>query len=454
MWITPKPHQIEAHRFLLSNRRAFNLSEMGTGKTLPCVLAVKDLWDNKAVSRVLVVAPLSTIGPVWDEHFFQFAPHIPRVLANKSYKRLNKLQSLTRGGVCIINPDGVKSLQHDIARWNPDLVIIDELSGYYRNAQTSRWASMAKLLGASNRPAWGLTGTPIPKALTDAYAQLLLMNPSALPRKRNGSVIMFTAFRDMFHNQPYPNIWTPKPGALEQVWGMMQPSVRFTRAQVMSELGATVRMRREVALSSEQAKMLADLKAQGVAKYGTAEIKAVNAQAELIKAVQIACGAVYASGDKNIRVPTKARLDAVLEIYEEAQSPIILAVPFINVAHLLLEMVTEKGLRGAMIIGDTPADRRTEIVRDFQGGGIDVLILHPKTAAHGLTLTRSHVVVWYAPLYDLELYNQLNDRVSRFGQSEQPLVIEIFSTQVELKIYNALRSKEKLQGTFLSLFEV
>ena len=96
---------------------------------------------------------------------------------------------------------------------------------------------------------------------------------------------------------------------------------------------------------------------------------------------------------------------------------------------------------------------RKQIVADFQAGKYDFLICHPETLAHGVTLTASHTVCWFGPIYDLELYAQLNDRIFRYGQENQPLVVEFCSTEAEARVYASLRSKERLSTKFLELFK-
>ena len=466
--ITPKPHQWQTRNFLLGNQWNYNLSQMGTGKTLAEVLALRELYIHDAVKRILVVAPLSVIGCVWDEHMQDFAPEVPRLLLNQSYSR-GKLMGTAGDGVLLINPDGVVSLCNALHVWRPQLVIIDEVAGYYRNMVGSsknpktgrrehnqRWAAMSGLLERHGRiPTWPMTGTPLPKDLMDCYSQLMLCTPWRLPKRRNGSIITYVGLRDQLHTQPYPDVWKPRPGALEYVYEMMQPAVRFTRKQVMSELDEPIRSRRQVPLSPDQKRMISELQAATKTTYGDATIKGVDASVLTTKITQIACGAVYACGDKVAYPPATARLEEVCRIQEEAGgSPIILAVPFIHVAKMLQSIATEKfKKRVAVIIGETPPNERTRLVREFQAGGLDWIVCHPKTAAHGLTLTRSHTVVWYAPIDDQELVAQLNDRISRFGQEEKPCVIELYSTPAELKVYKRNESKEALQGKFLDFFE-
>jgi hypothetical protein len=75
----------------------------------------------------------------------------------------------------------------------------------------------------------------------------------------------------------------------------------------------------------------------------------------------------------------------------------------------------------ARIFGETSADRRTAIVERFQSGSkdsFDVLLLSPKAAGVGLTLTAAthviHLTRWWNPAVE----DQCTDRAYRIGQTK------------------------------------
>lgn len=454
--IVPLPHQWDTLGFMLENKRAFNLSACGSGKTLPSVLAIAALFESGAESRILVVAPLSVISTTWKDHLAQFSPGIPIMSMDVSGKRKKQCAALVGfKGIVLINPDGIQSVWHDLCNWKPGLMVIDELAGYYRNTRTNRWKAAASLIYKAQPAVWGFTGTPVTKNLMDAYAQILLVNPSKMPRsQRTGKVMSYVQFRDMLMTNPAAHIWLPKPDALDRVHALMQPAIRFGR-EVMGDIKTPIRLRKEVSLTPEQKTLLAALIKDGMAKFGSAQIKAKEAMTFVTKAVQIALGEVYDNKGNAINVPSGPRVQALLDVFDEVElSPIIVAVPYIPAMLALAETLRLKGWRVAVIYGDTKQQERGDIVKQFQAGGYDFLLCHPKTLAHGVTLTRSSTVVWYGPTYDLELVSQLNDRIFRYGQKGQPLIIEFSGTTVENKIYAAVHGKEQLSGKFIDLFGV
>jgi SNF2 family DNA or RNA helicase len=77
------------------------------------------------------------------------------------------------------------------------------------------------------------------------------------------------------------------------------------------------------------------------------------------------------------------------------------------------------------IYGNTSADKRTKIVAQFQSDenkGFDVLLLSPKAAGVGLTLTAAtnviHLTRWWNPAVE----DQCTDRVYRIGQDKEVTV--------------------------------
>jgi len=53
----------------------------------------------------------------------------------------------------------------------------------------------------------------------------------------------------------------------------------------------------------------------------------------------------------------------------------------------------------------------------------------------------------------LEVYEQVNARIRRYGQTHKQQILHVVGTPVERRLYSLLRSKEKVQDKFLAMFE-
>jgi SNF2 family DNA or RNA helicase len=79
---------------------------------------------------------------------------------------------------------------------------------------------------------------------------------------------------------------------------------------------------------------------------------------------------------------------------------------------------------------------------------------HPKTVAHGLTLTRGTSIIWPGPTYDLTWFKQLNGRQARIGQKEKTeIIVMLAKGTLEEDIYNnILMAKAGRMTNLLDLF--
>jgi SNF2 family DNA or RNA helicase len=128
-------------------------------------------------------------------------------------------------------------------------------------------------------------------------------------------------------------------------------------------------------------------------------------------------------------------------------------VPLTGTLHML-ERELSKHWSVGVINGDVSSTKRNEIFRGFQHEkDPHVLIAHPGTMAHGLTLTTASTIIWYGPVNSNETYVQANGRIERIGKNKVSNVIHIEGTDLEYKMYERLRNKQKLQGLLLDLIQ-
>ena len=121
---------------------------------------------------------------------------------------------------------------------------------------------------------------------------------------------------------------------------------------------------------------------------------------------------------------------------------------------LLVEQAEKRGLNYAVLDGDANDRLRNEVEGAYQAGKYDVLIAHPATVAHGLTLTRGTTIVWASPTDNTEWFKQGNRRQARRGQTQKTRVITVIAegTVDELAYENCI-NKGVREDIFLNLCE-
>jgi SNF2 family DNA or RNA helicase len=234
---------------------------------------------------------------------------------------------------------------------------------------------------------------------------------------------------------------------------IQQPAVRYTRDECF-DLPETIVQTRQVELTAEQKKHYAQMLRHFVteaAAEGT--ITAVNEAVKIQKLVQIACGVAYGDDGQNIQIDCTPRVNLVKEVIEEAGEKVILFVPLTGTLHML-EKELKKHWTVAVVNGEVSSTQRNIIFHNFQHEkNPHVLIAHPGTMAHGLTLTSASTIMWYGPINSTEQYVQANGRIERIGKKRVSNVIHIEGTELEHKMYERLKNKQKLQGLLLDLIQ-
>lgn len=441
---TPFNHQKETAAFLTLNHSGLVLNEIGTGKTQSALWAADYLIKTKNIKKVLILSPLSTLERVWaDAIFTGFVHRKFVVLHGTAEKRLKLLR--TEADFYIINHDGFAIIK-DKCHGMFDLVIVDE-AAVLRNPSTQRFKIFRKW--ATNNIAtrlWLMTGTPTPNDPTDAWALAKLVGSPFCTKT-------YTAFREQVMMKIGQWKFVPRPESVEIVKHILQPAVRYTRDECF-DLPETIIQTRQVDLTAEQKKHYNQMLKHFVteaASEGT--ITAVNEAVKIQKLVQIACGVAYGDDGQNILIDCSPRINLVKEVIAEAGEKVILFVPLTGTLHML-EKELSKHWDVAVVNGEVSSTRRNKIFHDFQHQkSPHVLIAHPGTMAHGLTLTSASTIIWYGPINSNETYVQANGRIERIGKRNVSNVIHIEATDLEHKMYERLRNKQKLQGLLLDLIQ-
>jgi len=438
----PFAHQKDTSAFLTMNRKAFCFNEQGTGKTASAIWASDFLLKKGAIKRVLVICPLSIMDSAWRGDLFSFAMHRRVDIA---YGSPDKRRKIIEGDAeyVIINYDGVAIVQDAIIDGNFDLIIVDEAT-HYKNAQTTRWKTLNKVLKPDTW-LWMMTGTPAAQSPLDAYGLAKLINPNCVPR-------FFGSFRDMVMYKVTNFKWIPKESAIDTVFNALQPAIRYTKEDCL-DLPDMVYTTREVEMTRQQQKYYKELRNRMVIQAAGEEITAVNAAVNMNKLLQIACGAIYTDKGDTLEFDIKHRYRVLREVIDESSQKVLVFVPFKHAISILAEKLTADGITNAVIQGDVKVGKRTEIFKAFQEQDDPrVLIIQPAAAAHGVTLTAANTVVWWGPTSSLETYAQANARVHRAGQTHKCTVVQLQGSLVEKHVYRLLDSKIDVHSQIIDLY--
>lgn len=467
--IKPYESQKTTSNFVVLHRRAFVLSDMGVGKTLAVLWAADWLMQQypKGECCALIVAPLSTLQRVWGDAIFK------NFLSRRSFEILHgtpsqRIAALARkADFYVANYEGVSVGAHVRNRLELDgfsqllaersdirIAIVDEASAY-KSASTKRHR-ISRLVFGKKEYLWALSGTPTPNSPVDAYGLAKLVNNAYGKSEstfRSESMIKVSQF-----------VWVPQRDGYAKARQLLSPSIRFDIRDVWDGPELTTQQR-EVELTDQQKKLIADLKRDLQITIKSGEpITAVNEAALRTKFIQIVLGAVYDSDHKAHLTDASPRLNELKAVIEQAPGKLLIFVPLTSVVNVLYKelgqikdkagKVIQEGWSRAIVNGETSQKERAAIFEQFQRSPESaprLLIADPGTMAHGLDLWQAQTVVWYGPSDKTELYLQANKRAHRPGQKHPVTIVEIIATPLEREIFRRLETNTSLQGALLDM---
>jgi len=441
MIFKPYPYQQAAEEWILAHERCGLFLEMGLGKTVITLSAVKRLIEDFAVTKVLVIAPLRVAATVWAEEAEKWE-HLHGLRFSKILgSRQEREEALRRDAdVYVINRENVSWLVNYQAvkkRWPFDMLVIDELSSF-KSPKAERFRSLRRTLPAVRRVV-GLTGTPTPNGLIDLWSQIYLLDRGErlgkfigryrdeyfIPGQRNGAIV---------YN------WVPVKGAPEKIYHLIGDICMSMTAADYLTMPERIDIAHAVSLTFEAQRAYETMERDLVLPMAGRVITAQNAAVLTGKLLQLANGAIYEVDGNYVRMHD-AKLDALEDLIEAANGqPVLVYYSYRHDA----ERIRERIPQARQLV--TPQD-----VNDWNAGKIPVLLAHPASAGHGLNLQAGgHIIIWFGLTWSLELYQQANARLYRQGQDHPVTVYHVITKgTVDENVLEVLTGKAVRQDALI-----
>lgn len=441
--LTPYELQKNAVQFMVENPRCFNFCSTGTGKTITSLWAADYLISKRIIKKVLIITTISNLQSTWaDEIFINFGHRTSIILKGSKQQKLKSLAK--EANFYIINHDGITTIADKINIDEFQMIIYDEASAI-KNPSTDRFKLFFKYLIVKNPDIRIvlMTATPAAQGPMDAYGLIRTIYP-------NFKCTM-TAFKELTMIRRDMHNWLPKDNWQDLVFNFMRPAIRFNLNDLV-ELPELTLVPYKIELTQQQKKVYDQLRKQLLAELETptGEYKNIvvsNAAVLTQKLLQCLSGVIYNSDGGAHELDFLPRYQALSDIIENAENPVLVFTSFKQVQILLYKKLLAKfGAKSiALINGEITGTDRSQIINDFQQGKYKALLAHPKTVSHGVTLTRANIIVWYGVCYSSELYQQGNGRIIRVDSTARGynkyLVYQFYGNDLELNIYKKLTQK-------------
>lgn len=428
-------HQEETIDFLLCTPRVLCFSDAGTGKTRSVIESIR---KQKHLGKTLILAPKSILEPAWANDIRKFAPELTYSIA-RAHNRKQGFEAAV--DVVITNFDAVQWLFQQVKdkKYNLDdfyKIVIDE-STAFKHSSAQRSKKLAAIIPAfSHRIA--LTGTPAPNSITDIWHQAYLIDDG---ERLGKSFYKFRGTACEIEN-PFASfkVWKDKPGIKEAVADILSPIVIRHKLEECLDIPENRVVDYTFTLGPPARAAYNQMVKESLLDCDLGAITAAQAGVLASKLSQIASGAVY--GDENSTITLGAeRTELIVQLIEERDQCVV-AFLWKHQRNALQEAFKKAGITYATIDGEANDKDRAAAVADFQASKIKVILAHPQSAAHGLTLTKGTTTIWASPTYNAEFYAQFNARIYRATQTQKTTTIHIVAENtIDSDVYKKLLRK-------------
>lgn len=475
-----RPFQKAGVAFLATAGCAVLGDEMGTGKTVQSISALRRLHEyGHHVFPVLCVVPNSTKGQ-WEEHWKHWFPGAQvQIVGGTPTQRRKALEE--SADVFVINWEAVR-LHSRLAPYgnirlakcaehrggDPNLavsrcevhekelnrikfrsVIVDEAHKMKDPHSKQTRAVWAVQFGESVRFRYSLTGTPIADHPGDLWPIMHGIAPLEYPTS--------TSFEQRYclHTWDWSSggltVVGINPTTRDEFFGFFDPRFRrMPKALVLPYLPPVVKVRRDAPMGTKQAKAYETMRKKMMAEIGNPDgddriLTAKSQLAKTMRLTQFANATVEFDEENNVTLTKPSpKVEVLLEVLEEASGQVIVCAESRKLIMLAAKRLEEKGYTYSLIVGGMTDAMRQVSLNDFKTGRVKVLLFTMKAGGEGLNMTEASTMVRLERSWSMLLNEQSVARFHRMGSEQHQsltLVDVVAPGTIEERQFQRLREK-------------
>lgn len=437
----PHEYQKRATQFIIDNRYCALFLDMGLGKTVSTLTAIDILKnDYLEIDKVLVIAPKSVALNTWSgetakwDHLRKLRISVAMGTAAQRSKAIER-----DADIYVTNRDNVKWIVDYFKKepWPFDTVVLDESSSF-KNSSSQRFKALRKIRPQLRRVI-ELTGTPSPNGLMDLWPQIWLLDMGERLGRTLGSYRseFFTAGR---RNGAVVYDWIARPGARQRISKRLADISMSMQASDYLDMPDVIDGGLTLALPPDEMRDYRAFQKEQLMQLDNTDIEAVTAAALTNKLLQYTGGALY-DDQHNWHEVSTAKLEALQDIVESTDESVLIYYQYQSEKDRILKMLPD-----AVTFTGEP-----ELLESWNAGKIRLMLAHPASVAYGLNMQAGgHIIVWYTPTWNLELYMQANARLHRQGQTKPVVIYHLIAAgTIDERVMQALNCKNGSQAALL-----
>jgi SNF2 family DNA or RNA helicase len=438
----------------------------GLGKSYMSLVSTQEQFRRGILTpgKTLIVGKLATLFNGWLKDCEKFTHLKPVVLWLRSgTKRKEKLIELlnTPADIYIINHDGIRTLEAELIAKNFEKIIVDEstiLKGY--QGDRSQGGAFGKaLMKVAHKAKWRviMSGTPAPNGPQDLWGQMHFLDPEGLLLEKSIHDFRHTFMEQIFYGDPNnpstPSSWIPSPDAADRIGALVNPlAYRVRIRDHLLDLPEKTIVLRTCKMSDEQSAHYAMMENTLMTEIDNELITASIKLAKLSKLRQITSGFLLDSSSEAHPIDDNPKLELMDQlINEEIDNEDKVVVYAQHRWEIEMLETRYKSLGVCTVYGNNASHvNLSNIDRFINDPSVRIIILHPKSAAHGVTFTVAHYMIFFSISYSEEDNHQCRARIERAGQKHPMFIYYLLcEDSIDTDIYEVLEAKQANQQALI-----
>ncbi|WP_345462620.1 DEAD/DEAH box helicase [Nocardioides marinquilinus] len=463
--LTPYPWQVEGAAMIAATGRALITDEPGTGKTITTILGLAERVERGSeLGPILVVCPASVID-AWVDAWRAWAPHV-RVVAWRGTPK-KRAALISTADVYVTSYDLARTdcppttlkkpaPLRDLGRDGWGAVVVDECH-LIKSLKAERSKAVRRLTLSATEAGGAvvcLSGTPITHHPGDLWPTLNALDHHATPARER----WVARYCDTVPAGDYDVdvLGLAAHAEAEFRLTLLGQHRRVAKADVLTQLPPKVYSTRTVdmpaawrkAYDEFESEMYAELPSTDGPDGATTELSVMDVMSKYGHLTRLASAAAdvditygpdldaHDEPKRHVHLTLKDpswKVDALLELLEErrrddaadgAGEQVVVFAPSAQLVRLAGAAAARAGFRVGYIVGGQGHAERSQNMRDFQAGDLDVICVTTSAGGVGITLTAARTVVFLQRPWSIVESIQAEDRCHRIG-SERHDSIEV-----------------------------
>ena len=426
-------YQVEGFNWLneIANLKVGGIlaDEMGLGKTIQIIAFLLSQKGKKSI----VITPTSLIYN-WRDEFNKFAPSLKVGIIHGDKK--NRVVMMEKDFDVIVTTYGLIKNDYEYYKEKEfDFCIIDEAQNIKNSkAQNTKYV---KAIKASCRIA--LSGTPMENNLMELWSIFDYIMP--------GYLLSEAKFKEKYL----------KEDMYDELKELIKPFIlRRLKKDVIDELPDKIEKKFMVEMEKNQKAVYQSYIKEVRQKLYSGEDNKITVFSYLTKLRQLCLDPSLILDDY---VGRSAKIEAALNIVNMAiaeNRKVLIFSQFTSVLQKLGDELSEKNIGYLYLDGSTKANKRVEMVKEFnESEDLKIFLISLKAGGTGLNLTSSDLVLHFDPWWNPAIEDQATDRAHRIGQQNIVEVIKLIAKDsVEENIIRLQEDKRELINKVISGEEI